>query len=275
LFRWALGERAPVPLDSADVIYDPDWGDPRREVHRRVAWSADGRVIVAIRPIVDDDEELVVFAADGSDRRTITVDYRLGSVPFRNPGSLRSIVGDRLFTTDGTTALDAPAATGGRLWVAPLSGGAAERVHPGDEAPRLSALASTPDGTTLVFVNRDRGLTVRDVDTGAERVVIDRTLGDVCLAPGADGRVAIGSRQGGSVSVVDLETGEVEAEVALPGQPSAPRWGSDGRILVPVSYDVPIDGVESQLFVIDPGSGRATVLPGSDGFALLPVTGFC
>ncbi len=146
--------------------------------------------------------------------------------------------GDRLFTAsaDGTT----------RLWDVSVGGGRDWLTVPGPSR-RLGGLAFNPDGRTFAVPRDPAGVTIRDVDTGAQVITLtdhDATVWDMDFSPDGSRLAAVAGTGKGNpganrtLPIWDVNTGKlVMTLMGHGGGLAAVAFSPDGRRLVATSYD--------------------------------------
>ncbi|HXW04439.1 MAG TPA: protein kinase [Vicinamibacterales bacterium] len=187
------------------------------------AISPDGRMVAFFRAQLGPNGDLWVVPAEGGEARRLTDDMCEGGSP--------------AWTPDGRHIVFSSARTGSRtLWRVPVAGGAAEPITSGagdDLEPDLTAA-----GDRLLYTNVRNSwrLHVRDLETGASRVIMDRrepvlwprfspdgsTLAFFGPSPAGPGHVFTVARDGGNLRQLTDRRGEIN---------TMPRWSPDGRSL--------------------------------------------
>lgn len=118
-------------------------------------------------------------------------------------------------------------------------------IRDGDETrltkgQRVESVHVTRDGERVVYVQNARGsnrLVVRDLDSGAERILVERSPDVHWILPrwSPDGTRIAAQRwmrgRGHDIAILD-ENGNLTSEVVSAGLDAAPAWSPDGRYVV-------------------------------------------
>ena len=177
-----------------------------------------------------------------------------------------------VFTPDGDRVLTAGLDGTTRLWDVSVGGGRDWLTVPGPYK-RIAGVAFSPDGMRFAVPGQLTGVTIRDVDTGAELVTLEghnATITRMAFSPdgtrlaAAAGSGARGSKANHTVPIWDVDTGElVMTLTGHTGDVTAVAFSPNGRRLVTSSVDGTL-----RLWNAATGEQQRALRVGADAWAL-------
>ena len=162
---------------------------------------------------------------------------------------------DLAFLPDGSALVSTSADGTLRLWPLSAAAGGGSRVLYDTGGTFLKGLAVGPRGKQVMVGTHTLGLWLLSVD-GEERRKVEGLESGSTLALGPRGRLATasGSQYGEPLSVLDLETGDVQTLSGGVGlKVGAPRFTPDGRVISTTSRENSLDG-DLRIWNLEDGS---------------------
>jgi WD40 repeat protein/class 3 adenylate cyclase len=297
---WDLATGRTEPLRNplwfiTDVAFSPDGGRVATGAADGVAriWDATSGDVVTtlsghtgeLRAIgySPDGTRIVTGSSEGSAR---VWDAATGTEVLSLAGHTGSVE-NVAFTPDGGSVLTGSVDGTTRLWDVRPAGGSDWLTVPGPEL-RLGGLAFSPDGETFAVPGDIKGVTIRDVETGAEVLALEGSNARITqMAFSPDGSTLAAAAGSGepppreadtTVPVWDLNTGDLVMVLRGHGaQVNSVAFSPDGTLLATGSYDGTVrvwdTSTGAVLHKLEVGGGAYAVGFSPDGRFLLTGAG--
>lgn len=226
------------------------------------SWSPDGSRI-AFQTLRDGNREVYVADADGSNPVNLTRHESEDLLPEWSPDGTRI-----LFFSSRGVPRGPNGELAGNLWLMDADGGNARRLT---RTPLTSTFggAWAPDGRSIIFSRRgtdgDVDLQVIDVETGLERVLLERAGGDGGGRYAPDGARIVFNAQFGDVARIALvgADGRDLRFLTDGGQHYNPMWSPNGRWIL--FSGAPLGETRMDLLVVSVDGGPVAPLVADAG----------